>query len=62
MTIIKNICDKYYYAADDTNDYDEHYDGDVCHLCLPEIISKSMNTDSISDDNLFVLNMCSDNI
>ena len=51
-----NVCDKYYHAADDTNDYHEHYDGDVCNFCLPEVINKSINTDiHHNNDGLFIL-------
>jgi hypothetical protein len=38
-----NICDKFYHAAVEDIyeyecDYEDIYDGDVCYLCLPEII------------------------
>lgn len=53
-----NICDKYYFAADDTNDYDEYYDGDVCYLCLPGIINKPQFNNI--NETLFNLSYCSD--
>ena len=54
-----NICDKYYFAAaDDTNDYEEYYDGDVCYLCLPGIINKPQFNNI--NEPLFNLSYCSD--
>lgn len=54
-----NICDKYYFADDDANNYDEYYDGDVCNLCLPEVINKSRF--KYTSENPFILSSCSDN-
>ena len=42
-----NICDKFYYAVDDENDYDDYYDGDVCYLCLPGI---KENRENVEDE------------
>lgn len=58
-----NICDKYFYATD--NVYDEYYNnnnnnGELCYLCLPEII-KRHNLDYTSENlNLFSVSGCSE--
>lgn len=56
-----NICDKYYFAADDTNNYDEYYDGDICKLCLPGIIDTIADNKRFNVENIFALNSDSDN-
>lgn len=56
-----NICDKYYFATDDTNNYDEHYDGDVCNLCLPGIMDTIEDNKHYNVENIFALNYDSDN-
>ena len=45
-----NICDKYYFAADDTNDYEKHYDGDVCNSCLYKVITDTNNKSNITEN------------
>lgn len=63
-----NKCDKFYYASScdwdmnevaQTTDYD--YDGDVCHLCLPEIMKTYDWDNRIDIDDVFCLSSCSEN-
>ena len=62
-----NICDKFYHASDDENNYDDaaFADGDVCYLCLPEITKQydwdnSSDGNGIDNENVFCLSSCSD--
>ena len=49
-----NICDKFYHAADDDNNYDDYYDGDVCYLCLPGIMERREEVDILDTDEFCI--------